>query len=40
MEFVETFAQNYGVGRWIARERERLSKGIDRAVTRAEGGNV
>lgn len=38
VEFVETFARNYGVGRWIARERERLSKGIDRAAEGKEGG--
>jgi DNA-binding ferritin-like protein (Dps family) len=35
VEFVETFMQNYPVGRWISRERERFTS----AVARAAGEN-
>ncbi|MEV8635754.1 DUF1048 domain-containing protein [Streptosporangium sp. NPDC051023] len=31
VEFVETFVQNYSVGRWIGRERERFTSAIERA---------
>ncbi|MFI7617588.1 DUF1048 domain-containing protein [Nonomuraea terrae] len=31
VEFVEAFAQNYSAGRWISRERERLTSAIERA---------
>jgi DNA-binding ferritin-like protein (Dps family) len=31
VEFIETFVQNYPKGQWIIRERERLTKAIDRA---------
>ncbi len=31
VEFAETFLQNYSEGRWINKERERLTKAIDRA---------
>ncbi|MGJ6965865.1 DUF1048 domain-containing protein [Streptosporangium sp. G11] len=31
VEFVEAFMQNYSVGRWISRERERLTSAIERA---------
>ncbi|SNT16069.1 DNA-binding ferritin-like protein (Dps family) [Streptosporangium subroseum] len=31
VEFVEAFAQNYSVGSWIGRERERLTSAIERA---------
>jgi DNA-binding ferritin-like protein (Dps family) len=31
VEFVEAFVQNYSVGRWISRERERFVSAIERA---------
>ena len=31
VEFAETFLQNYSEGRWINKERERLTTAIDRA---------
>ncbi|MDO8879416.1 MAG: DUF1048 domain-containing protein [Coriobacteriia bacterium] len=31
VEFIETFLQNYEKGGWVARERERLNRAIDRA---------
>ncbi len=31
VEFAETFLQNYSEGRWINKERERLTNAIDRA---------
>ena len=31
VEFVETFVRNYPKGRWIIRERERLTDAIERA---------
>jgi DNA-binding ferritin-like protein (Dps family) len=31
VEFVETFIQSYSKGGWVGRERERLTKAIDRA---------
>src|SRR5262252_3718079 len=30
VEFIETFVQNYPKGQWIIRERERLTKAIER----------
>lgn len=32
VEFIETFVRNYPKGRWILRERERLTHAIERAV--------
>lgn len=32
VEFIETFVRNYPKGRWIIRERARLTKAIERAV--------
>jgi DNA-binding ferritin-like protein (Dps family) len=31
VEFIETFVRNYPKGQWIIRERERLTRAIDRA---------
>ncbi|WP_034594555.1 DUF1048 domain-containing protein [Hamadaea tsunoensis] len=31
VEFIETFVQNYPKGHWIIRERDRLTREIDRA---------
>jgi DNA-binding ferritin-like protein (Dps family) len=31
VEFIETFVRNYPKGRWIIRERERLTNAIERA---------
>jgi DNA-binding ferritin-like protein (Dps family) len=31
VEFIETFVRNYPKGQWIIRERERLTKAIERA---------
>jgi hypothetical protein len=31
VEFIEAFVRNYPKGRWIIRERERLTNAIDRA---------
>jgi DNA-binding ferritin-like protein (Dps family) len=31
VEFIDTFVRNYPKGRWIIRERERLTREIDRA---------
>jgi DNA-binding ferritin-like protein (Dps family) len=31
VEFVEAFVRNYAKGQWIGKERERLTKAIDRA---------
>jgi len=43
VEFAETFLQNYSEGQWINKERERLTKDIDRAAgedTGKEEGSV
>jgi DNA-binding ferritin-like protein (Dps family) len=43
VEFAETFLQNYSEGQWINKERERLTKAIDRAAgedTGKEEGSV
>ena len=32
VDFIETFVRNYPKGQWIIRERDRLTKGIERAV--------
>ncbi len=32
VEFVEAFLQNYSDGQWINKERERLTRAIDRAI--------
>ncbi|GAA3465544.1 DUF1048 domain-containing protein [Nonomuraea roseola] len=43
VEFVEAFVQNYSVGRYISRERERFTSAIDRAAgedTRKEDRSV
>ncbi|MEV4065873.1 DUF1048 domain-containing protein [Nonomuraea dietziae] len=43
VEFVEAFVQNYAVGRYIRRERERFTNAIDRAAgedTRKEDRSV
>lgn len=37
VEFVEAFLQNYSKGSWVTRERERLTRAIDRAA--GEDGN-
>ncbi|SEH02629.1 DNA-binding ferritin-like protein (Dps family) [Nonomuraea solani] len=37
VEFVEAFIQNYSVGRWISRERERFTSAIERAAGEEEG---
>ena len=37
VEFVETFLANYPQGRWITKERDRLSDAIDRAAGDAAG---
>lgn len=31
VEFAETFLKNYSTGRWLQKERERLTAAIDRA---------
>ncbi len=38
VEFVETFLANYPQGRWITKERDRLSEAIDRAAGDAPSG--
>jgi DNA-binding ferritin-like protein (Dps family) len=38
LEFVETFVRTYSDGGWIAKERERLRKSIDRASGEEEKG--
>jgi DNA-binding ferritin-like protein (Dps family) len=35
VDFAEVFMQNYGGGSWIRKERERLTKAIDRAEAEA-----
>jgi DNA-binding ferritin-like protein (Dps family) len=43
VEFAETFLQNYSEGQWINKERERLTKAIDRAAgedTGKEEGSI
>ena len=43
VEFAETFLQNYSEGQWINKERERLTKAIDRAAgedTGKEDGSI
>ena len=40
VEFAEAFAQNYSGGRWIDRERERLTNAIDRAGDEARGNET
>jgi DNA-binding ferritin-like protein (Dps family) len=37
VEFIETFVRNYPKGRWIVRERERLTEAIDRAAAEDTG---
>ncbi|MGC5011492.1 DUF1048 domain-containing protein [Streptosporangium sp. DT93] len=37
VEFVEAFVQNYPTGRWISRERERLTDAIERATGEGTG---
>jgi DNA-binding ferritin-like protein (Dps family) len=37
VEFAETFLQNYSEGQWINKERERLTKAIDRAAAEDTG---
>ncbi|MET0133850.1 MAG: DUF1048 domain-containing protein [Kibdelosporangium sp.] len=37
VDFVETFIQNYSKGGWVTRERERLTKAIERAVDESTG---
>ncbi len=37
VEFIETFVRNYPKGQWIIRERERLTKAIDRAAGQDTG---
>ena len=39
VEFIETFVRNYPKGKWIIRERERLTNAIDRAVGEEEGSH-
>ena len=39
VEFIETFVRNYPKGKWIIRERERLTNAIDRAVDEEEGSH-
>ncbi|WP_062435618.1 DUF1048 domain-containing protein [Herbidospora daliensis] len=36
VEFVEAFIQNYPVGRWMAKERERFTSAVARAAGEAE----
>ncbi|MGI5240876.1 DUF1048 domain-containing protein [Dactylosporangium sp. CA-139066] len=38
VEFVETFIRNYPQGRWIVRERERLTDAVARAAREEEEG--
>ena len=38
VEFIETFVRNYPKGQWIIRERERLTKAIERAVEEERSG--
>ncbi|GAA0965552.1 hypothetical protein GCM10009555_005280 [Acrocarpospora macrocephala] len=40
VEFVEAFVQNYSVGRYIRRERERFTSAIERAAGEKEDGTV
>ena len=40
VEFAETFLQNYSDGQWINKERERLTKAIDRAAAEDSGGDM
>jgi DNA-binding ferritin-like protein (Dps family) len=37
VEFVEAFVQNYSVGRYISRERERFTSAIERAAGESTG---
>jgi DNA-binding ferritin-like protein (Dps family) len=37
VEFVEAFKRNYPEGQWVARERERLARAIDRAAGEETG---
>jgi DNA-binding ferritin-like protein (Dps family) len=37
VEFIETFVRNYPKGRWIVRERDRLTEAIDRAAAEDTG---
>lgn len=39
VDFVETFVRNYPKGQWIIRERERLTKAIERAAGESAGKN-
>ena len=36
MEFIETFARNYSKDSWMVRERERLTRAIERAASAPE----
>jgi DNA-binding ferritin-like protein (Dps family) len=38
VEFVETFVRNYPKGKWIIRERERLTEAIERAADEEASG--
>jgi DNA-binding ferritin-like protein (Dps family) len=40
VEFVETFVANYSDGSWINKERDRLTKAIDRAAEDTSGGSA
>jgi DNA-binding ferritin-like protein (Dps family) len=37
VEFAEAFLRNYPAGQWITRERERLTRAIERAAGEATG---
>nr|WP_062342955.1 DUF1048 domain-containing protein [Herbidospora sakaeratensis] len=37
IEFVETFIQNYPIGRWMGRERNRFTNAVARAAGEEEG---
>ena len=40
VEFVEAFMRNYPEGQWIIRERQRLTKAIDRAAGSEDTGSA
>lgn len=37
VDFAETFIRNYGIGSWVAKERQRLTDAIDRAAAEQQG---
>ena len=37
VEFIETFVRNYPKGKWVIRERDRLTKAIERAAGEGTG---